>query len=184
MTDLVDQALTLYKGGHVLGARILLRSALETVAMLIYLNQQMAKVLDGTLPFHAFSTKTEALMLGSRNGGTPIGTINILTIFEGCDKEYPGIKAIYEKLCESAHPNYEGMSAGYTIIDHEADTVIFKNRWIELHGGTLPDRIMTCIETFNYEYDKVWPAVFERLEKWIEANDAELEATRPPPAAV
>lgn len=178
MLDLLDQSWILHKQGHALGARILLRSALETLAILIFLNQKMEKVLQGTLDFHTFSANTEALVLGSKNGSTPIGAVNILTVLDGCEKKYEGIKGVYERLCESAHPNYEGMCMGYTVIDHEADTVSFKNRWMELHGASLPDRIMTCIEIFHHEYNNVWCGLFEQLEKWIEGNDAQLEATK------
>jgi hypothetical protein len=34
------------------------------------------------------------------------------------------------------------------------------------------------METFHREYDDVWPRLTERFERWIEANDASLEATK------
>src|SRR5690606_23500553 len=43
--DLLTQSHALFLTPHVLGARILLRSSFETLAVLIYLNQMMAKVL-------------------------------------------------------------------------------------------------------------------------------------------
>jgi hypothetical protein len=138
----------------------------------------MEKVLNGTLDFHTFSTNTEALVLGSKNRSTPISSVNILTVLDGCEKKYEGIKHFYVRLCESAHPNYEGMSMGYTVIDHEADTVSFKNRWMEKHGGNLADDIMKCITIFLHEYDEVWCDLFNQLEKWIEQNDAQLEAAK------
>ena len=58
--DLLEQSVALYDAGHLLGARILLRSAFETVAMLVYLNQLTRKVLGGELSFHDFSDKTTA----------------------------------------------------------------------------------------------------------------------------
>jgi hypothetical protein len=39
---------------------------------------------------------------------------------------------------------------------------------------------MACLEVFVAEYDDEWPAAFEALESWIEANDAELESSKPP----
>ena len=182
--DLLDQSLVLHKQGHGLGARILLRSAFETLAMLIYLNQQMAKVFANTVNFHVFSKKTETLLLGSRDGSTPVSAVNILTVLDGCDEGYPGIRNMYDRLSESAHPNYEGMSIGYRVIDHKADIVSFKNRWMELYGEKHIDAMMLCIKIFHLEYGAVWQGLFEQLEKWIEANDEALEATKPkPPAA-
>ncbi|MCJ2179085.1 DUF5677 domain-containing protein [Novosphingobium album (ex Hu et al. 2023)] len=178
MTDLLDQAVVLQKHDHVLGARILLRSAFETLAMLIYLNQQMTKVLDGTLSFHAFSRKTEVLLLSSKDGSTPLSAINVLTILDDCDKRYKGIRKMYGRLSESAHPNYSGMSKGYTEIDHERDTVLFKNRWSEMYAANFEDEVMLCVEIFTHEYDQIWAELFEQLEEWIEAQDATLEATK------
>ena len=69
--DLLSQSLILHDMDHLLGARILLRSAFETVAVLVYLNQLTRKVLLGELDFHEFSAKTQSLLLGSRDGLTP-----------------------------------------------------------------------------------------------------------------
>ena len=105
--DLLEQSLLLYDSGHLLGARIILRSSFESVAMLIYLNQLTRNVLEGTLEFHEFSTKTSILLLGSRDGTTSHKSLNIITILEKCNSKYPGIKELYGSLSESAHPNYE-----------------------------------------------------------------------------
>jgi hypothetical protein len=176
--DLLSQSFMLHQNNHLLGARILLRSAFETLAMLIHLNQLMAQVLDGTADFHIFGEKTKQLLLGSKDGSTPVSSINIVTVLKHCEKRYPGIEAVFAQLSESAHPNYEGMIGGYTRIDHSADTVSFSNRWFEIYGDSHLEMMMACIEIFLREYDEVWPKLFDALEKWIEANDEELEATR------
>lgn len=177
--DLLVQSYALHQMGHGLGARILLRSAFETLSMLIYLNQRIEKVLAGTLDYHDFSTNTEQLVLGSRDGSTPITAVNILTVLDNCDKRYKGIRKLYDVLSESAHPNYEGMSIGYVTIDHEALVVHFSNRWTAKCGDQHIDLMMSCISIFNTEYDEVWPDRLEKLENWIEANDGMLEATKP-----
>jgi hypothetical protein len=178
ITDLLEQAIVLNKQDHILGARILIRSAFETLAMLIYLNQQMAKVIDGALDFHSFSKKTEALLLGSKDSSTPISAINIITIFAACEKNYKGIKRIYEILSENAHPNFGGMSEGYTDIDPGSDRVTFSNRWNEMYAENFEDIVMLCVGMFTHEYDTVWALLFEKLEAWIETQDAKLEATK------
>lgn len=35
-----------------------------------------------------------------------------------------------------------------------------------------------CINTFHFEYNDVWEDLFTKLEKWIEVNDDDLEATK------
>lgn len=178
MLDLLDQSLILHKQGHALGARILLRSALETLAILIYLNQRMGKVLAGKVAFLDFSKKTELLLLGSRNGSTQFNAVNILTVLDECDKQYGGVRRMYDDLSESAHPNYQGMSVGYAEIDRKADTVTYTNRWADLYGEKHPYAMMLCIKIFQHEYNTIWADLFNKLEKWIEKNDTELEAAK------
>lgn len=176
--DLMRQSYALHQQGYGLGARILLRSGFETLATLIYLNQILKSVLDETLDFHVFGQNTSILLLGSRNNSTSHKSINIITILEKCNKVYPGIKDLYDKLSESAHPNYEGLCFGYSKINHEEDETIFSNRWVEIYGDHHLNSMKLCMETFHYEYNVVWPDLISKLEIWIETNDEKLEATR------
>lgn len=181
--DLVTQSYALHQQGHALGARILLRSGVETLATLIYLNQLIQRVLDGQLNFHVFAEKTSVLLLGSRNKTTQYESISIVTVLKKCDKRYPGLMARYADLSESAHPNYEGLCTGYSKINHDEYETLFSNRWMELYGERHLEAMELCMKTFHIEYDDVWVDLIEKLENWVEANDAELEATKndPPP---
>lgn len=181
--DLMIQSYALHQQGHGLGARILLRSGFETLATIIYLNLLMHQVLDGKLNFHVFGDKTAALLLGSRNSDVLPKSINIITVLEKCDKRYPGLIDVYADLSESAHPSYEGLLSGYATTDYEEYETTFSNRWMERHGNRHLDYMMLCMGTFRHEYDAVWPELFGHLEQWIEANDANLEATKNQPQA-
>lgn len=101
-----------------------------------------------------------------------------MTILQKCDKRYPGIERLYAKLSESAHPNYEGMVAGFSKINHDEHETHFSNRWMDLYGDRHLGAMELCISTFHHEYNDVWPLLMEKLEGWIEANDTELEATK------
>ena len=176
--DLLEQSLLLHESGNALGARILVRSALETIAVLIYLNQLTRKVLNGDLNFHEFSRKTSVLLLGSRDSSTSHTALNIVTILQKCNTRYPGIEKLYAGLSESAHPNYEGVCVGYSEVDHENYVTQFSNRWEALYAANHLDSIALCLEVFHGEYNDEWPDAFELLESWIVANDATLEATK------
>lgn len=180
--DLLTQSHALHQLGHCLGARILLRSAFESLATLIYLNQLIQQVLDGELRFQSFCEKTSVLLLGSRNNPDGRRSINIVTVLEKCDKRYAGLMALYGNLSESAHPSYEGLCMGYSTVNHDEYETTFSNRWAELYGDRHLQSMELCMTTFQYEYDKVWTDRVENLERWIEANDAELETTRSYPA--
>ncbi|MBA9031083.1 hypothetical protein [Rhizobium leguminosarum] len=179
--DLMTQSYALHQHRQGLGASILLRSGFESLATPIYLNQIMQQVLDGKLSFHAFGKKTSVLLLGSRDGSTEHQSINIMTILQKCDKPYPGIEKLYAIMSESAHPNYEGMVAGYSKIYHDDYETHFSNRWMELYGDRHLGSMELCMSTFHHEYNDVWPTLMEKLESWIEANDAELESTKNDP---
>ena len=177
--DLLEQSNQLHTISGVLGARILLRSAFETLAVLIYLNQGMRNVVSGTLDFHDFSEATTKLLLGSRDKSTSYESINILTVLRKANKRYPRLEEWYATLSESAHPNHEGMIFGYSKDDRKNFITTFQNRWESTYGGSHPDSIMACLEVFIHEYNDEWPAAFEALEQWIEANAGDLEATKP-----
>lgn len=176
--DLMIQSYALHQQGHGLGARILLRSGFETLAILTYLNLIMQQVLDAKLSFHDFGEKTSTLLLGVRNNDEMPNAINILTVLEKCDRRYPGLKKLYEDLSESAHPNYEGLMSGYSTTNYNEFETTFSNRWMERHGARHLDGMRLCMETFHYEYDDVWPDLMDKVEKWIEENDEILEATK------
>lgn len=176
--DLLTQSYALHEQGHALGARILLRSGFETLAMLIYLNQLKAGVLDGYLNFHEFSNKTSALLLGSRNETTKHKSINILTVLEKCDKRYPGIKNLYDKLSESSHPNHEGVCVGYASIDFINHITTFSNKFPNMYSDEHHEYVLCCMKIFEHEYNKVSISETRKLEAWLETNDVQLEATK------
>jgi hypothetical protein len=178
LEDLLRQSYVLHQHRHALGARILLRSALETLATLIYLNQLTARVLDGTLNFHVFSDKTAQLLLGSRNAMTDHQAMNIQSVLEKCAKRYDFIEKFYADLSECAHPNHEGLIMGYSRPDRENLIENFSNRWASLYSKTHEQGMMIVIEIFEHEYNVVWTEQFSALEAWLVKNDAELEATK------
>lgn len=177
-TDLLTQSHALHELQHGLGARILLRSAFETLATLIFLNHMMRKVVDDEFDFHCFSRRTIALAIGSRDGSTGHEAINVLTMLDRGNERYPGLRKLYDSLSESAHPNYEGMIAGYSKPVHEDFKTEFSNRWMQTHGKNHLNAMELCMMSFQFEYDTVWRALMDKLESWIEENDARLEATR------
>jgi hypothetical protein len=177
--DLLQQSHALSKSESLLGALILLRSAFETIAVLIYLNQAMQSVVGGNLDFHAFSQKTSRLLLGSRDASTSLESINILSVLSGAGKSYQGLEGWYASLSEVAHPNYEGMVLGYSEADRENFITRFSNRWSIIYAGNHESSLVACLGVFEAEYNHVWPQAFEALERWVEANDSELEATKP-----
>jgi hypothetical protein len=69
------------------------------------------------------------------------------------------------------------MVTGYSKIDHEKYEIRFSNRWREMYGDQHLGSMKLCMTTFYHEYNEVWTTLMKKLEGWIGANDAELEAT-------
>jgi hypothetical protein len=178
LEDLLRQSFALHKMGHSLGALILLRSALETLATLIYLNQMTGRVLDGSLNFHEFSDKTVVLLLGSRNNTTNHAALNIQTVLQKCAKRYEFIEKFYADLSECAHPNHEGLILGYSRPDRQNLIENFANHWSAMYSSTHEHKMSVVIMMFEHEYNDVWTKQFAALEEWLVKNDAELEATK------
>jgi hypothetical protein len=180
LEDLLQQSYALHKLGHALGALILLRSGLETLAVLIYLNQLTSGVLDGSIAFHTFAEKTGILLLGSRNATTGHSALNIQTVLQKCAKRYDFIEQFYADLSEIAHPNCEGLTLGYSRPDRENLIENFANHWPEMYSKTHEHKMTTVIMMFDHEYNEAWVRLFTGLEKWLEEHDAELETHRKP----
>lgn len=178
LVDLLSQSQSLHELGHILGSRILLRSGFESLATLIYLNQIVRQVVDGSLDFDEFGEKTTVLLFGARNNPDAPKSINVITVLKKCEKEYPGLEALYADLSESAHPSYEGMLRGYSTIDRGEYETHFANFWLERYGYQHSSHITLCMEIFLYEYNELWPELMTKLEDWIEANNERLEAVK------
>lgn len=176
--DLIEQSVNLYFNSHKLGAEILLRSALETLAIIIFTNQKMESIIRTKTGFHEFSKSTTRLLLGSKNDTTKFNAINVLSILQKCEKRYSGIISVYNNLSEVAHPNYEGLCRNYTKFDSE-NLVTSLGNFTEESLNDIPKIIETLTTIFDTEYNDIWPLNFDKFEIWIEKNDAQLEASKP-----
>lgn len=175
----MEQTSALLSQGYILGAVILLRSAFETLSVLIYLNEKTEAVVRGEESFFDYCDTTSRLMLGSKNQSTRHVAINIITVLERCEKKYQGILQLYGDLSESAHPNYDGVCSGFSRIDEKNYTTEFLSRWDEKYRERLPLGIDLCVKVFEQEYNTVWPENFENLEAWLVEKDEWLEANKP-----
>ena len=178
MHDLGQQTLLLAEHNHILGARILLRSAIETLGLLIYLNKQTQAVLSGAISFFAFDEITKQLLMGSKNGATPLIAVNILTVLGQAEKAHPGLVSMHQHLSESAHPNYDGILYGYSSTDPDKYETHFVNNWLKFFGREQEPATEFVFAVFEHEYNHIWLQQMTELEDWLRAHDASLEAQR------
>lgn len=172
--DVLQQAQLLHEHRHTLGSRLLLRSSLETVAVLAHLNQTTRQLLDGVLTFEAFDHKTRLLLLGSRDQNTKYESINVLTVLKHLDKAYPGVLGVYNTLSESAHPNFEGVCFGYSEVDHERHETSFSVKLYDIWADRHDSLFLLVGSVFEHEYSEVWAPQQELLEAWLVKHDPGL----------
>lgn len=177
--DILNQSWYLHKNGKSLGARILLRSAIETLAMLIFLNQLTEDVVSRMISFKDFMEKVINLFAGSRDGSTEQKATNIITVFQKCEKKYPGIEKLYSWLSESAHPNYEGMRLSYSSTEPEKKLTTFSNKTNDIYAKMQEDGLLMTMGMFEHEYT-IWQEHFEMLEAWLVENEKGLEQFKAP----
>jgi hypothetical protein len=178
MHDLGKQILLLMDTQHILGARILLRSAIETLAVLIYLNQKTESVISGKLSFFEFDEITKQLLMGSKNNATNTAAVNILTVLGHADKVHPGLSRMHTHLSESAHPNYDGVLYGYSSTNPEEFETSFQNNWLQSFGAEQEPATAFVFLVFEIEYNETWSQLMVKLEEWLRENDADLEKQR------
>lgn len=174
MQDLMEQAYFLNAHDHVLGARILARSALETLALFTYLNQKVQGVIDGSYSFFDFSKLTKQLLLGTKNDPTSPPALNILTALKKADTYYAGIETMHAALSESAHPNFDGVLFGYSKSNNDTYETRFGNFWKENFQGQMEPVFVFAISGYTNEYTACGELI-EELEKWLEVNSDFLE---------
>lgn len=179
MADLGAAFIDLVDSSRYLSARIVLRSACETSALLAYLNKKLNDVVSGQIDFDSFDEITKQLLLGGKNEDY-FQPVNVLTALTHFAKDHPVILEIYNRLSEDAHPNAAGMIYGFSTSQPEIFLTSFSNRFsatdpIRSHTIASADLVFLCYEQ---QYNEIWPHKFEALEQWLRDNDQRLEALR------
>jgi hypothetical protein len=178
ITDILYQAHKLGIEDMIIGARILTRAAIETLCLLIYMNNQMNSVVRNKISFNDFEGNTRKMLLGAKNREGSYEPINVNGLVNASDKKYTGLKKIYDEFSETAHPNYEGISIGYSKLDTENHLTEFGNFWKEKFGNGHESAIRMCLEIFENEYNNIWPKEYKNLEAWLVEKDNKLERQR------
>ena len=124
MSDISDVALDLYDADRRVAAFIQTRAAVETVAMLFWLEKKCRNFLTNW-DIDAFDEFLMKAIMGSRDGSTTVTSLQILDAVDNLSKEYRGFRKMYDSLCEYTHPNWSGVLGAYSVIDPEN----WKNRF-------------------------------------------------------
>ena len=103
VSDLADVAVELYEANYLVPAFIVTRSVVETSAVIYWLYQKSSEFIEKR-DEEAFDEFIMKGMLGSKDGTTKYESYNVLTAVDRLDKEFPGLRDMYNTLCELTHP--------------------------------------------------------------------------------
>jgi hypothetical protein len=115
---LADGVCAEWNRGSALSGIIILRSAIETLALWWHSGERCEDLLRSgdlkathlLLQKAIFGTKiAEPRFPIATEPRFPIAT-NVMTCIDKVDKSFPGFKSHYERVCELVHPNMEGMT--------------------------------------------------------------------------
>ena len=175
--DLLKQIIMLEKAKLYIGSRIITRSAIETLVILIYCVQKMQNIVSTGQAFNDFNRNTERLLLGMRDSDSDFKSINILTVLDVASDKYPKLKELYNLLSETAHPNFDGLCSAYSEGSEEKRNFVFTNQATLKFKDSQLSIIHSLLEIVDREYNQDWPTAFENFEKWLEINSDNLSAT-------
>lgn len=119
VSDLADVAIAQIADGRLVPAFVTTRSVVETTAMMYWLWKKSRDFLDNR-DENKYDEFLMRGMLGSRNDMTPHESFNILTAVDHLDREFDGLRTMYDTLCEFTHPNWSGAMGAYSRIDEDA----------------------------------------------------------------
>lgn len=124
---LTDGAVSEFDAERWISATVLVRATAEPTAML----HSLGRKVDHALHVRDDGGLTEFLrrsMVASRSEPDLPEAINVLTLINKVDKDFPGFRKSYDHLSEYAHPNWCGVLGAYSHLDRESHTVTFGAR--------------------------------------------------------
>lgn len=97
---------------QIVSSSLLIRALFETVSVFGYIYH---KIIDFNEDknIEKFDVCITKILYGSRDKTTEYESINILSMIDKIDKEYPNYRSTYDRLSEYSHPNFSGASLLY-----------------------------------------------------------------------
>jgi hypothetical protein len=113
MSDFCEAIDLLIDSNHIIPSLNLIRTLFENVAVTYRISSAIDKSLKSNKLIEDFDDLITKISLGTKYESDVIA-IGIMTNLDKLDKEYKGIRKIYEDLCEFVHPNWDGVQGSYS----------------------------------------------------------------------
>ncbi|WP_132582578.1 hypothetical protein [Paralcaligenes ureilyticus] len=155
-----DDVLALLDSRRYLSASILVRSMLETIAVLGFILRALEK-FEKTSDVAVLYTQVQRIIVGSRNGDekdpSPVHVLDAIRATESF-LPVPGLMHVYESISEFAHPNWSGLMG--TFGKHENALLV---RFSDESRATPPVALWLTIalSSFEHLYDLLGKSILQ-----------------------
>ncbi len=150
--DLSEKVIPLFKSEQLVPAFLITRAIMESVALLYHLHKKVVSAIDNK-DVTELNDWLENATLGSRNDDTDRTSPNILTALDRMEKEYPGVREMYDQLSEFCHPNYGGVLASYSHLNEDKTVLLLGSDPVPpMPMGSVPFVISLKIACHYYEH--------------------------------
>ncbi|MFZ3016959.1 MAG: hypothetical protein WA056_00720 [Gallionella sp.] len=105
--DLAGGALSFFEQERLVPACTLTRSVVETAAVQYYIYKKLISYTEKP-DVPSIHKLLMSAVFGRRDTEWPQQSIQVLTAIDHLDKQFPGFRSEYDRLCEYAHPNLGG----------------------------------------------------------------------------
>lgn len=170
--NLSETAYDLIQKDEFVPALILIRSILESTAVLYTIKENVANCLEKE-NIGDFDDTIMRVIFGSRDKSTSLEAVNVLTMIDKWDKKTKLVRKIYNDLCEFSHPNCSGVEASYGIIDKEKLLVkLGKNT----NRNSYPfDLAITSLDIVLEYFIVLYDEIIDLLKDFAKLCEKELE---------
>lgn len=168
IVELGEAACKLIRAGELVAAAILIRALLESVALIVLLDQRVKNVIENG-EITALDDLVSRSLVGCRNQATPLEAINVKTILGHASKKVEGMERVYDELSEIAHPNWGGLLGAYGTLKEES-------RSYELGMSKVPlPMLLIALSAGLQVFEAIYNQMVPFLHQLVDACDKELD---------
>ncbi len=154
MTELAEVAIDLSRQDRQVAALVITRAAFETAALMYFTYKHIERVVE-TRELGDIDNILMKVLMGDRLQNTDIESFNSLTAIDKLDKIAPGIRGLYDGLCEFTHPNWSGAMGAYAKIGEDFFDLKFDQKNENIPAGLELTPLITALDTFEHSNRKL-----------------------------
>lgn len=151
-TDTADGALSFFEQQRLVPACILTRSVVETTAVQYYVYKKLI-LHTGKADHQSIHKLFMSAVFGRKDKEWRHSPVQVLTAIDHLDKQFPGFRSEYDRLCEYVHPNLGGGYGTYVRSDGDHFVSYFGNNPQGLEMGPWGQMELYCALSVANEID-------------------------------